>query len=131
MKVATWKQLLAQSSFDHRFDNNMPSVLSGFDIVNATTVNKADMVYRPLYYLPGAYQSTARRWRDEYRAKRLTPSERLVSFQDLKSKTWAQLGITGTVEDEASASDDAQFKDLQVTLKYTGLGAFDVKRGLW
>jgi hypothetical protein len=107
----------------------MNSVLSGLDILSADAVEKASIVYRPLYYLPGAYQSTARRWRDEYPDKRLSPSQRIISFDGLQKKSWAQLGMIETEGDEDA--DELLFRDVEITLRYTGIGAFDVKRGLW
>ncbi|KAM0075396.1 hypothetical protein ACKRZS_012536 [Fusarium odoratissimum] len=72
---------------------------------------------------------TAKRWRDEYYDKSSAPEQRLVSFEDLKNKTWAQLDIIEP--DGDNDTDETPEMDFQVTLTYTGMRVFDVKRGLW
>lgn len=71
----------------------------------------------------------AKRWRDEYGNISATPEQRIISFDDLQKKTWGQLGIVEL--DSADEINDTPEMDFQVTLTYTGLGVFDVKRGLW
>ena len=98
------------------------------DIVNGNNAKQTDLVYRPRYFLSG-YQSAAKRWREEYSDKSSTPEQRIISFEGLKDKSWAELGIS-----ESDGDDDvgaALETTLDIMLTYTGIGVFDVKRGLW
>ncbi|KAL7763931.1 hypothetical protein ACKLNR_005076 [Fusarium oxysporum f. sp. zingiberi] len=118
----------AQARLEPKQGNNMPCAVSDVDTLNERATQQADIVYRPRYYLSG-YRSTAKRWRDEYYDKSSAPEQRLVSFEDLKNKTWAQLGIIEP--DGDNDTDETPKMDFQVTLTYTRMGVFDVKRGLW
>ncbi|KAF4335363.1 hypothetical protein FBEOM_10772 [Fusarium beomiforme] len=118
----------AQARLEPKQGNNMPCVVSDVGILNGRATQQADIVYRPRYYLSGD-RSTAKRWRDEYYDKTAAPEQRLVSFEVLKNKTWAQLGIIEPTG--ANDIDNTPEIDFNVTLIYTGIGVFDVKRGLW
>ncbi|KAG5656861.1 hypothetical protein KAF25_011030 [Fusarium avenaceum] len=118
----------AQARLEPKQGNNMPCAVSDVDILRERGTQQEDIVYRPRYYLSG-YRSTATRWRDEYYEKAASPEQRFVSFEGLKNKTWAQLGITEP--DGDNDIDETPEMDFHITLTYTGLEAFDVKRGLW
>lgn len=106
----------------------MPYAVSDVNILNEHATQQADIVYRPCYYLSG-YQSTTKSQHDEYYNKSSAPEHRLISFKDPKNKTWAQLVIIEP--DGDNDIDETPEMDFQVTLTYTGMGVFDVKRGLW
>ncbi|KAM5526629.1 hypothetical protein FOXYSP1_20967 [Fusarium oxysporum f. sp. phaseoli] len=88
----------------------MPYAVSDVNILNERATKQADI-------------------HDEYYNKSSAPEQRLVSFKDPKNKTWAQLGIIEP--DGDNDIDETPEMDFQVTLTYTGMGVFDVKRGLW
>jgi hypothetical protein len=106
----------------------MPCAYLDVNMVGGSNAKPKDIVYRPLYYLSG-YNSAATRWRNEFSDKSKSPQQRIVSFEDLKKKTWKQLGITGSDSDDDTATLINAF--FEVTLTYTDIGVFDVKRGLW
>ena len=106
----------------------MPCAYLDPDMVAGDNAKKTDIVYRPRYYLSG-YNSAAKRWRDEYMTKIKTPEERIISLEGLKNLTWSQLGITDS--DDADDTGDISELPFDVSLTYTGIGVFDVKRGLW
>jgi len=106
----------------------MPCAYLDVDIVNGNNATPMDIVYRPRYYLSG-YNSAAKRWRNEYMDVATSPQKRIVSFENLKEKTWEQLGITSSDSDDDIAT--VLSATFVVTLMYTGFGVFDVKRGLW
>jgi hypothetical protein len=98
------------------------------DIVNGDNATQTDIVYRPRYYLSG-YNSTAKRWRDEYSQEITSPDQRIISFKNLQNLTWSQLGISEIEnDDDVNIASESEF---EVTLTYTGICPFDVKRGLW
>jgi hypothetical protein len=86
--------------------------------------------------VPSAHQfsfpnqnNNAGNWRNEYMDVVTSPRKRIVSFENPKAKTWEQLAMTNSDNDDDTATVlDANF---EVTLMYTGFGVFDVKRGLW
>ncbi|KAI0097924.1 hypothetical protein GGR51DRAFT_552818 [Nemania sp. FL0031] len=118
----------AQARLQPKQGNNMRCAFTDVDM-GGDDAKPTDIVYRPRYYLSG-YQSTAKRWRDEYSQRFTSPEERIISFEGLKDLKWSQLGITDSDSDDdfEATAETAAF---EVTLRYTGICPFDVKRGLW
>ncbi|KAJ8131566.1 hypothetical protein O1611_g2061 [Lasiodiplodia mahajangana] len=120
----------AQARLQPKQGNNMLCAFTDVDMgMGGDNAKPTDIVYRPRYYLSG-YQSTAKRWRDEYCQKFTSPEQRIISFEGLKDLKWSQLGITDSDSDDDFEAT-AETADFEVTLTYTGICSFDVRRGLW
>ena len=99
-------------------------------------VKEGDIIYRPLHALPG-FRIDGESWVAKYLNDRSHPHE--VSLDLLlamsPSCTWSSLGFPAfdalkptTRESDVQALVKA---GLRVTLSYTGIGSYQVVRGLW
>lgn len=111
--------------------NNMPCALRD----RPTHDEEIDKTYLPLHYLSG-YDSASNDW-----IMGGSPSKtRSFSFSPLfssssadgheQNKTWSQLGLDH-VEDGKMDDVPAWMKDVVIEIKYRGMQAFDIRRGLW
>ncbi|KAL6355139.1 hypothetical protein LRP88_11386 [Fusarium phalaenopsidis] len=125
---------MLDSARDHlelKKGNNMPCALRD----RPTHPTEVDKTYLPLHYLSG-YESASNDW-----IMGTSPSKtRSFSFSPLFSgssadgheqhKTWSQLGLNH-VEDEKLDDVPVWMKDVVIEIKYRGMQAFDIHRGLW
>lgn len=127
--VACAREVLdsARSRLEFKQGNNMPCAMR--DIVPPDMAEDPDVgvTYMPLYYLEG-YATASSTW--------IMRSEQLgtqsVAFSPLppETMTWAQLGFPD-IPDRVYSQSVPWLKEVMVILRFRGMGAFDVRRGLW
>ncbi|KAH8817317.1 hypothetical protein F5884DRAFT_896975 [Xylogone sp. PMI_703] len=127
--VARSRELLdsARARLESKQGNNMPVALR--DIVPAGSGKPpgTGVAFLPLYYLSG-YATASNTW---IMNSGSLPSQSLpFSPVPVETKTWTHLGFSHIVDEVASESV-SWIKDVKIVLKFNGMGAFDVRRGLW
>lgn len=107
----------------------MPCSLQDFDVTTGSPLQDGpkDNIYRPLHYLSG-YETAATRWLAESSKGELY-HEVVLDFAKSAKQTWASLGFPQF--DLEATSIPKLPAGTRVVLRYTGLEAFDVRRGLW
>ncbi|KAK0736008.1 hypothetical protein B0T21DRAFT_172581 [Apiosordaria backusii] len=126
--VARAREMLdsARGRLDFKVGNNMPCALR--DISDREDPKEKAATFLPLYYLSG-YAKASETWITRARSLQ----EQNVPFKpvpDGPGTTWAHLGFPD-VEDEMPKDPEPWLNDITITLRFRGMGAFDVRRGLW
>ncbi|WEW59135.1 hypothetical protein PRK78_004604 [Emydomyces testavorans] len=111
----------ARSRLEPKRGSNMPCALRDIPSHDGT-----DTTYLPLYYLSG-YALASKHWIMDG-----DTGSQSIAFNPVSGnkQLWHRLGLP-TLVNSTSTDSPAWMKDVTVIVKFRGIGAFDVRRGLW
>ncbi|KAH6663233.1 hypothetical protein B0J14DRAFT_279213 [Halenospora varia] len=134
--IALASMRLAAETKKSNLGSNMPCTAQDLPSLFNTSsaadrqVNPDSIFYRPQYSISGLDQRVES-WISQYHRSEDEAVKLQLDLEEAKNTAWADLGFPHLDQDPTNAEDLEVTSDFDISLKLTGMQAFDVERGFW
>jgi hypothetical protein len=108
---------------------DLPSLINGTS-PQARQIDRDKVFYRPQYSISGLDQRVES-WISEHGQNANESVKLQIDLENAKNTAWADLGFPHLDQDQVNAQEVEDIGSFNISLKVTGIQAFDVERGFW
>lgn len=108
---------------------DLPSLING-TYPQDRQIDRDKVFYRRQYSISGLDQHVES-WISEHCQNASESVELQIDLENAKNTAWADLGFPHPDQDQVNAQEVEEIGSFNISLKMTGIQAFDVERGFW